>query len=64
MIDFTEEQIVARELRNTAYHAAGHKMLYDRFDGAGDAVVWKNESGNPEESARRGHPANAANCGS
>ncbi|WP_124904709.1 hypothetical protein [Burkholderia sp. Bp9004] len=26
-------------------------MLYERFGGAGDAVVWKNESGNPEESA-------------
>ncbi|RQZ62287.1 hypothetical protein DIE08_27700 [Burkholderia sp. Bp9004] len=51
MIYFTEEQIANRELRNAAYHEAGHKMLYERFGGAGDAVVWKNESGNPEESA-------------
>ncbi|MFM0152884.1 hypothetical protein [Paraburkholderia sediminicola] len=51
MIDFTDEQIAARELRNAAYHEAGHKMLYERFGGAGDAVVWKNESGNPEETA-------------
>ncbi|WP_244136170.1 hypothetical protein [Burkholderia sp. BCC0801] len=51
MIDFSEEQIAARELRNTAYHEAGHKMLYERFGGAGDAVVWKNESGNPDESS-------------
>ncbi|HDR8860312.1 TPA: hypothetical protein QDA74_004670 [Burkholderia territorii] len=54
MIDFTEEQIVAREIRNAAYHEAGYKMLYGRFDGAGDAVVWKNGSGNPKESALRG----------
>ncbi|BBA43935.1 MULTISPECIES: hypothetical protein [Burkholderia] len=51
MIDFTEEQIAAREPRNTAYHEAGHKMLYERFGGAGDPVVWKNDSGNPDESA-------------
>ncbi|MBC8745344.1 MULTISPECIES: hypothetical protein [Paraburkholderia] len=51
MIDLTDEQIAARELRNAAYHEAGHKMLYERFGGAGDAVVWKNESGNPEETA-------------
>lgn len=51
MIDFTDEQIAARELRSAAYHEAGHKMLYERFGGAGDAVVWKNESGNPEETA-------------
>jgi hypothetical protein len=49
MIDFTDKQIAARELRNAAYHEAGHKMLYRRFGGDGDAVVWKNESGNPEE---------------
>lgn len=51
MIDFTDEQIAARELRNAAYHEAGHKILYERFGGAGDAVVWKNESENPEETA-------------
>lgn len=52
MIDFfTEEQIAARELRSAAYHEAGHKILYERFGGAGDAVVWKNESRNPDERA-------------
>lgn len=51
MIDFTDEQIATKELRNAAYHEAGHKMLYEHFGGAGDAVVWKNQSGNPEETA-------------
>ncbi|MCG5078117.1 hypothetical protein [Paraburkholderia tagetis] len=30
------------------------KLVYERFGGAGDAVVWRNESGNPEERAWRG----------
>jgi hypothetical protein len=51
MVDLTDEQIAARELRKAAYHEAGRKMPYERFGGAGDAVVWKNESGNPEETA-------------
>ncbi len=51
MIEFTEEQIAARELRNAAYHEAAHKIVYERFGGAGDAVVWRNESVNPEEVA-------------
>ncbi|WP_341313737.1 hypothetical protein WN982_20640 [Paraburkholderia sp. IMGN_8] len=51
MIELTEEQIAARELRNAAYHEAAHKMVYERFGGAGDAVVWRNESGNPDEKA-------------
>ncbi|WP_148092594.1 hypothetical protein [Burkholderia ubonensis] len=51
MIDFTDEQIATKELRNAAYHEAGHKMLYEHFGGAGDAVVWKNQSGSPEETA-------------
>ena len=54
MIEFTEQQIAARELRNTAYHEAAHKMVYEQFGGAGDAVVWRNKSGNPEETAWRG----------
>ncbi len=54
MIEFTEEQIAARELRNAAYHEAAHKIVYERFGGAGDAVVWRNDSGNPEETAWRG----------
>jgi hypothetical protein len=51
MIDFTDEQIAAKELRYAAYHEAGHKILYERFGGAGDAVVWRNESGHPGERA-------------
>jgi hypothetical protein len=49
MIYFTDEQIAAKELRDAAYHEAGHKMLYRCFGGDGDAVVWKNGSANPEE---------------
>jgi hypothetical protein len=51
MLDQTEDQIAANELRAAAYHEAGHKALYQRFGGAGDVVVWKNQSGNPEEVA-------------
>jgi hypothetical protein len=54
MIELTEEQIADGELRNAAYHEAAHKVVYERFGGAGDAVVWRNESGNPEERAWRG----------
>jgi hypothetical protein len=51
MIEVTEEEIAARELRSAAYHEAGHKVLYEHFGGAGDAIVWRNDSGNPEERA-------------
>ncbi|MGF6808411.1 hypothetical protein OKW30_003537 [Paraburkholderia sp. Clong3] len=51
MTDFTDEQLAARELRDAAYHEAGHKVLYERFGGAGDAVVSRNGSGNVEERA-------------
>lgn len=54
MIDLTEEHIAARELRSAAYHEAAHKAVYERFGGAGDAVVWKNDSGNPDDAAWRG----------
>ena len=54
MIELTEKQIAARELHNAAYHEAGHKVAYERFGGAGDAVVWRNMSGNLEEAAWRG----------
>jgi len=46
---FTDDRLVARELRDAAYHEAGHKALYEYFGGAGDAVVWRNESRNPGE---------------
>ncbi|WP_235879306.1 hypothetical protein [Burkholderia sp. USMB20] len=51
MIQFNNEQITAREVRKSAYHEAAHKIVYERFGGAGDAVVWRNHSGNPEEVA-------------
>lgn len=58
MIYFTDEQTVARETRDTAYHEVGHKVLHECFGGAGDAVVWRNESRNPDERAWLGqlHP--------
>jgi hypothetical protein len=49
MTSFTQDQIVDDDLRKAAYHEAGHKIIYELFGGAGDAVVWKNESGNPDE---------------
>lgn len=51
MIELTDEHLAARELRTAAYHEAAHKTAYERFGGAGDAIVWKNKSGNPEEVA-------------
>jgi hypothetical protein len=51
MIELTEKDLAARELRNAAYHEAAHKAVYERFGGAGDAVVWKNERGNPDDAA-------------
>ncbi|WP_241019057.1 hypothetical protein [Paraburkholderia sp. Tr-20389] len=51
MIELNEELIASRELRTAAYHEATHKTVYERFGGAGDAVVWKNNSGNPDERA-------------
>ncbi|SIN80505.1 hypothetical protein [Paraburkholderia phenazinium] len=51
MTYFTDEQVAARELRDAAHHEAGHKMLHEYFGGAGDAVLRKNESGNPDERA-------------
>lgn len=51
MPDLVQDQIADDDLRKVAYHEAGHKIIYELFGGAGDAVVWKNESGNPDEVA-------------
>lgn len=51
MPDLTEDQIADNDLRTAAYHEAGHKIIYELFGGAGDANVWKNENGNPDEVA-------------
>jgi hypothetical protein len=51
---YSEEQIALRELRQAAYHEAGHKMICERFGGAGDAVIWRNENRAPDEAAWRG----------
>lgn len=51
MIEFSEEEISARELRGAAYHEAGHKIIHARFGGSGYAVVWRNPSGNADERA-------------
>lgn len=47
----SQDEIAARELRDAAFPQSAHKTVYERFGGAGDAAVWKNESGNPEERA-------------
>jgi hypothetical protein len=54
MPDLEQDQIADDDLRKAAYHEAGHKIIYELFGGAGDAVVWKNESENPDEVAWRG----------
>jgi hypothetical protein len=54
MSELTEEQIAMRELRNAAYHEAGHRIICRRFGGDGDILIWKNQSGNPDETAWRG----------
>ena len=51
MPDLVRDQIADDDLRKAACHEAGHKIIYELFGGAGDAVVWKNESGNPDEVA-------------
>jgi len=42
------------DLRDTAYHEAGHAVMMKRFGGEGNALVWRNFSGDPTESAWRG----------
>ncbi|WP_426195551.1 hypothetical protein [Massilia sp. DWR3-1-1] len=54
MSELTKEQIAMLELRNAAYHEAGHRIICRRFGGDGDILIWKNESGNPDEQAWRG----------
>lgn len=51
MPDLAQDEIAHDDLRKMAYHEAGHKIIYELFGGAGDAVVWKNESENPDEVA-------------
>lgn len=38
------------DLRCAAYHEAGHAVMLQRFGGEGNALVWKNFSGDPNES--------------
>lgn len=49
MKNLIEDQIGTNELREAAYHEAGHLVLLRRFGGDGAAAVWKNLSGNPDE---------------
>jgi hypothetical protein len=51
---YSEELIALHELRNAAYHEAGHKAICERFGGAGDAVVRQNKNRTPDEAAWRG----------
>lgn len=55
MNQLTKEELHAHDLQVCAYHEAGHRIMYRRFGGDGDAVVWKNLSGNPDEMAWRAH---------
>lgn len=41
-------------LHLAAYHEAGHKIIYNRFGGDGDATVWENTGGVSGELAWRG----------
>jgi len=54
MFEITEDQLAMRELRMAAYHEAGHKAMYHRFGGVGDAVVLKSLNRSPDETAWHG----------
>lgn len=54
MNNLIEDQIGMRELREAAYHEAGHLILLRRFGGVGAAAVWENLGGNPDEKPWRG----------
>lgn len=54
MFELTEDQLAMRELLLAAYHEAGHKAIYHRFGGAGDAVVCKRWNRGPDEKAWTG----------
>jgi hypothetical protein len=54
MNNLIEDQIGMRELREAAYHEAGHLILLRRFGGVGAAAVWENLSGNLDEKQWRG----------
>ena len=41
--------MTAEELPDAAYYEVGHKTFYEHLGGAGDAVVRRNESKNPDE---------------
>jgi hypothetical protein len=48
---YSEEQIATEELRRTAYHEGGHKVLWQDFGGLGHAFVWKRLDRAPDENA-------------
>lgn len=43
--------MAADDLRKAAYHEIGHKIIYELVGGTGNAFVWENQSGNPDEVA-------------
>lgn len=51
MNQLTKDELQMHDLRVAAYHEAGHRIMYRRFGGDGDAVVWKNPNDNPDELA-------------
>lgn len=51
MSNAMHDLVIDSDLRRIAYHEAGHKIVYELFGGAGDAVVWKNETESPDQAA-------------
>ena len=49
MPDLTQDQMAADDLRKAAYHEIGHTIIYELVGGTGNAFVWQNQSGNPDE---------------
>ena len=49
------EELKAKELKLCAYHEASHREIIELLGGAAHAEVWRNDSGDPDEKAWRGH---------
>jgi hypothetical protein len=55
MLELTEERTELCELRDAAYHEAGHKIMCELLGGLGKAAIWRNVSGNADEKTWLGH---------
>lgn len=49
------KEVAEREKRNAAFHEAGHAVILRHFGGEGQARIWPNKSGNPDEKTWIGH---------